>query len=151
MVERIEAVRLIPGSGTPIDDAVVVLNGPVIDCAGPAAGAPPTPDVTPVRVDTVMPGMWDCHGHFMGLRSPDLDMMPQESIGLRSARVAQCVADTLDAGFTSVREVGGLGINLVPALEEGSIKGPSVYSAGIALSVTGRRAALRTYPLRQGQ
>jgi imidazolonepropionase-like amidohydrolase len=147
MVERIEADRLIPGSGAPVENAVVVLNGPVIDYAGPAAGAPPTPDATPVQVNTVMPGLWDCHGHFMGLRSPDLDVMPQETIALRAARVVRCFRDALDAGITSVREVGGLGINLVPALEEGSIAGPSVYSAGIALSVTGGHADLHTYPL----
>jgi imidazolonepropionase-like amidohydrolase len=147
MVQRIEADRLIPGIGAPVEDAVVVMNGGVIDYAGPAADAPSTPDATPVRVNTVMPGLWESHGHFMGLRSPDLDVMPQETIALRSARVVRCFRDALDAGVTSVREVGGLGIYLVPGLEEGSLIGPSVYSAGIALSVTGGHADLHTYPL----
>jgi imidazolonepropionase-like amidohydrolase len=53
-----------------------------------------------------MPGMWDCHGHFMGTRSFDLARLPQEPVALRGARSAADLRAALDAGVTSVREVG---------------------------------------------
>jgi imidazolonepropionase-like amidohydrolase len=43
----------------------------------------------------------------------------------------------LEAGFTSVREVGGYGVYLSTAIEEGTITGPTVYASGSILSQTG--------------
>ncbi|TVR29149.1 MAG: amidohydrolase family protein, partial [Nitriliruptor sp.] len=68
---RIEATRLIPGRGEPIDDGVVLLDGDTIAYAGPRADAPVEATggsgTTPVvKVDTVMPGLWDCHVHLFG-------------------------------------------------------------------------------------
>ncbi len=68
-MHRIEAELLIPGHGGPIRDGVVVLDGSRIGYAGPAGTAPPTPGALATRVATVMPGMWECHGHFLG--APD--------------------------------------------------------------------------------
>jgi len=147
MSQRIEAVQLIPGRGEPIPDAVVVLDGDTISYAGPAAGAPAAEDAEVVRAHTVMPGLWDCHGHFMGLRSADLSLLPQEPIALRAARCVPDLRAALDAGVTSVREMGGLGIHLARAIEEGTVVGPSVYSAGTALSTTGGHGDLHCYPV----
>ncbi len=79
-MDRIEAGLLIPGDGTPVTDGVLLAEGGVITYAGPAAGAPVTlaADVTSTAV--VMPGLWDCHGHFMGARSLDLSRLPQEAV-----------------------------------------------------------------------
>ncbi len=65
-MHRIEAELLLPGRGGPVHDGVVVLDGPVISYAGPAAAAPPTPRAPVTRVTAVMPGMWECHGHLLG-------------------------------------------------------------------------------------
>jgi imidazolonepropionase-like amidohydrolase len=70
-MHRIEAGLLIPGHGGPVRDGVVVLDGPRISYAGPAGAAPPTPGAPVSRVTAVMPGMWDCHGHLMGTRTPE--------------------------------------------------------------------------------
>src|SRR2546421_802135 len=137
MSQRIEATQLIPGRGEPIPDAVVVLDGDAISYAGPAGGAPAADDAEVVRAHTVMPGLWDCHTHFMGLRSPDLALLPQEPIALRAARCVSDLRAALDAGVTSVREVGGLGVSLARAVAEGTVAGPSVYGAGSAISTTG--------------
>src|SRR5918992_324766 len=139
MLQRIEAEQLIPGSGNPIGDAVVIVDDDAgtINYAGPAADAPETPGAETFRTHTVMPGMWDCHGHFMGLRYADLNLLPQEPIALRAVRISADLRAALDAGVTSVRETGGLGIHVVKAIAEGTIEGPSVYPAGTALSTTG--------------
>ncbi|HET6215184.1 MAG TPA: amidohydrolase family protein [Micromonosporaceae bacterium] len=144
---RIEADVLIPGRGQPTENAVVILDGPTIAYAGPAADAPQTPDATVVRTRAVMPGMWECHGHFIGVRSFELGKLPQEPMALRAARAVTDLRAALDAGITSVREVGGLGVYLARGLAEGTLTGPSVYGAGAILSTTGGHGDLHSYPL----
>jgi imidazolonepropionase-like amidohydrolase len=146
-MERIEAELLIPGSGEPVTDGVVVIDGPVISYAGPGRQAPDTPGATVHRTEAVLPGMWDCHGHFLGVRSLDLGQLPLEPIPLRAARCARDLRSALDAGITSVREVGGLGVYLARAVTEGVLDGPAIYAAGSILSTTGGHADLHSYPL----
>ncbi len=146
-MHRIEAELLIPGRGAPVRDGVVLLDGPRIAYAGPAATAPQTPGATVRSAAAVMPGMWDCHGHFLGTRSFDLDRLPLEPEPLRAARCARDLRAALDAGITSVRDVGGLGVHLARAVAEGVLDGPSVYGAGAILSTTGGHGDLHSYPL----
>ena len=87
-----------------------------------------------------MPGMWDCHGHFMGARSFDLNRVTLEPSELRAARCARDLRAALDAGITSVREVGGFGVYLARAVDEGVLDGPAIYAAGAILSTTGATA-----------
>ena len=146
-MERIEADQLIPGRGEPVRDAVVVLDGPTISYAGPAAGAPETPGATVTRAPTVLPGLWDSHVHFLGTRSMDLALMVQSPVAVRAARCTHDLRAALDAGFTSVREVGGLGVFLAKAVDEGLVAGPAIYAAGAILSTTGGHGDLHSYPL----
>jgi imidazolonepropionase-like amidohydrolase len=146
-MERITAGLLIPGSGEPVRDAVVILDDAQISYAGPAASAPDTPGATEHRAATVMPGLWDCHGHFLGARVFDLGRMPLEHVAVRAARAARDLRAALDAGVTSVREVGGLGIYLVQPMSEGVLDGPAIYPAGAILSTTGGHGDLHSFPL----
>ena len=146
-MHRIEADLLIPGQGEPIADAVVVFDGPRLGYAGPAVDAPDTPQAARHRAVAVMPGMWDCHGHFLGTRSFDLGRLPREPLALRAARAAADLRAALDAGITSVREVGGLGVDLARAVSEGTVDGPAIYAAGGVLSITGGHADFHSYPL----
>lgn len=147
MQQRIEADQLIPGRGDPIGDAVVIMSDGQIDYAGPRVTAPATPGAELTRGRTVMPGLWDCHAHLMGLRSVDMNDMMHEPIALRAARGVASLRAALDAGFTSVREVGGLGIHLARAVDEGTIAGPTIHAAGTALSTTGGHGDLHGFPV----
>jgi imidazolonepropionase-like amidohydrolase len=146
-VHRIEAALMIPGRGEPVRDGVVVFDGPVIVYAGAAAGAPATPDAVLTRAVTVMPGLWDCHVHLLGVRSLDLALVAQLPVALRAARTTTDLRAALDAGVTSVRELGGLGVHLARAVDEGVLEGPSIYAAGAVLSTTGGHGDLHAYPL----
>jgi imidazolonepropionase-like amidohydrolase len=146
-MERIVARLLIPGEGEPVPDAVLIADDAAITYAGPAAGAPATPAASVTQAAVVMPGLWDCHGHFMGTRSLDLARLPQEPTPLRAARCARDLVNALDAGITSVREVGGLGVYLARAVSEGTLDGPAIYAAGAILSTTGGHGDLHCYPL----
>jgi imidazolonepropionase-like amidohydrolase len=147
LVERIHADLLIPGRGAPVPDGVVILDGAQISYAGPAGDAPDTPGAQTHRTAAVMPGMWDCHGHFMGMRTLDLTRLPLERVELRAARSARDLRAALDAGVTSVREVGGMGVFLARAVAEGTLDGPAIYGAGAILSTTGGHGDLHSYPL----
>ena len=94
-----------------------------------------------------LPGLWDCHAHFMGLFTPDLAELATNAPALTAMRVAKDAAVALRAGFTSVREVGGLGVWVSRAVAEGTIKGPNVFGAGAVLSPTGGHADLHMYPV----
>ena len=146
-MERINAGLLIPGRGEPVRDATVLIDGGRISYAGPAASAPATPGTAARSAATVLPGLWDCHGHFMGGRALDLARLPQEPTPLRAARSARDLTNALNAGITSVREVGGLGVYLAQAVREGLLDGPSIYAAGAVLSTTGGHGDLHSYPL----
>ena len=88
-MERIEAELLIPGWGEPVSDGVVIIDDTAISYAGPASAAPATPGAVVHRTETVMPGLWDCHGHFLGMLTLDLGRLPLDPVPLRAARCAR--------------------------------------------------------------
>jgi imidazolonepropionase-like amidohydrolase len=144
---RIDAELLIPGRGEPIANGTVVCEGPTIRYAGPAADAPPTAGAEVVTAPVVLPGLWDCHGHFMGARTANIRDAALEPVALRGSRIARDAAAALDAGFTSVREAGGLGVHLARAVSEGTIAGPSIYAPGSILSTTGGHGDVHDLPV----
>ncbi|KAI6895300.1 hypothetical protein KC318_g11325 [Hortaea werneckii] len=70
----------------------------------------------------------------------------QQNMALTGARLAKDAQLLLDAGFTSVREMAGYGIQLAAAIEEGSAVGPTIYSSNSIISPTGGHADLHTMP-----
>ncbi|HXV72139.1 MAG TPA: amidohydrolase family protein [Acidimicrobiia bacterium] len=136
MTVRIEATRLIPGRGNVVDDGVVIIDESTITFAGGSVEAPDTPNAEVVKTDTVMPGMWECHGHFLGIYTANIDEAFTTRPQLAAMRVTKDAKAVLDAGFTSVREMGGLGSFLGRAVDEGAVIGPNVYGSGSMLSMT---------------
>ncbi len=92
---------------------------------------------------TVMPGLIDMHVHIEGeydahsytnrFRLEDAD------VAFRSAVFAK---RTLLAGFTTVRDLGGSGVNIAlrKAINNGTVVGPRIYTAGKAIATTGGHA-----------
>jgi imidazolonepropionase-like amidohydrolase len=93
-----------------------------------------------------MPGLWDCHGHFLGLPTLDLTRWATDPLPLRAARCAHDLRAALDAGVTSVREPGGLGVHLARVVNEGLLEGPAIYGAGAILGTTGGHADVHGLP-----
>jgi|EP00945_MAST-04E_sp_MAST-4E-sp1_P001298 imidazolonepropionase-like amidohydrolase len=150
---RVEADILIPGRGPPINNGVVVMKGNKILYAGPRDQAPALgshSSNTVLKVPCVMPGMWDCHVHFMGLpNNPQGDMMDcfiKTPIEERAARCVIHAQKALDAGFTSVRDVGGMGGYIKTLVNGKEINGPNIYSAFDILSITGGHGDLNQFP-----
>jgi imidazolonepropionase-like amidohydrolase len=137
MTIRIDARRMIPGRGEPVDDATVIIEGRAITYAGPSDEAPHTPSFSAYTTEVVMPGMWEAHAHFWGTASANIEALVTHEPHVGVLRAANDVRTLLEAGFTSVREVGGYGVYLSTAIEEGTITGPTVYASGSILSQTG--------------
>lgn len=145
---RIIADTLIPGRGDPVEGGTVVLEGGMIVYAGTTGGAPSgSEDEVVVEVPAVMPGMWDCHAHYVGITTPNIEALALTNPVTAAARSTADLAKVLDAGVTSVREVGGLGIHLARAVNEGVIHGPNIYAAGAILSATGGHGDIHALPL----
>ncbi|HYF33302.1 MAG TPA: amidohydrolase family protein [Chitinophagaceae bacterium] len=99
--------------------------------------------VIDLRNRTVMPGLIDMHVHMESETNPNRYM---ETFTFNPADYAfQSVVfaeRTLMTGFTTVRDLGGSGVNisLRNAINKGLIKGPRVYTAGKSIATTGGHA-----------
>jgi len=144
---RIDADLLIPGRGEPIYNGTVILERGSIAYAGPKATAPATPGADITLVPVVMPGLWDCHIHFTGLAEPNHETYVTEPPARLAARAVGDLHRTLMGGVTSAREMGGIGIDIQPAIAAGQVSGPTVYGAGKILSTTGGHADIHSVPL----
>jgi imidazolonepropionase-like amidohydrolase len=92
---------------------------------------------------TVMPGLIDMHVHLEGETNKDQALqrftMNKADIAFKSTIYAK---KTLMAGFTTVRDLGGSGVNtsLRNAVNQGLIVGPRIFSAGKSIASTGGHA-----------
>ncbi len=142
---RIDTDNLIIGNGELIKNGSIVFEGNQIIYSGEIENAPNVKILD--NVNTIMPGMWDCHGHYVGMNDLNFQNMIYTSDLVRAIRTSYDAQDTIMAGFTSVREVGGYGLYLKTAINEGTITGPRIYSAGSALSMTGGHGDIHSLPL----
>jgi imidazolonepropionase-like amidohydrolase len=108
--------------------------------AGYMAASSPQDQVINLENRTVLPGLIDCHVHLEA--SPSRASFT-EQFTLNPADIAYRAGanalTTLRAGFTTVRDCGGSGVNtaLRKAVAQGLVPGPRIYSAGVAISSTG--------------
>ena len=141
---RIDADIVIPGRGEPIPNGSVVTSGGTITFVGPSSKAPGEPSAS---YPALMPGMWDCHAHYTGMTELSLEHDMKTNVATKAAIATSDVTATLMAGVTSVREPGGLGIYIRHAVNEGTLVGPNIYSAGRILSTTGGHADVHGFPI----
>ncbi|KAI0602350.1 amidohydrolase [Biscogniauxia sp. FL1348] len=140
----IHAELLIPGDGTPIADAALVIENKAIAWVGAQSQVPSRYTDSPHRrysIPYLMPGLWDCHAHFGG-ESPS-GGAGDDALGVFSnhpisagARLARGCWEALQRGYTSLRDVAGYGCEVARAIDDGTVVGPHVYSAGACLSQT---------------
>ncbi|MBX2947485.1 MAG: amidohydrolase family protein [Cyclobacteriaceae bacterium] len=92
---------------------------------------------------TVMPGLIDLHVHLEGETNKDQALQRFTSnkadVAFRSTVYAK---KTLLAGFTTVRDLGGSGVNtsLRNAINQGLVVGPRIFSVGKSIGTTGGHA-----------
>ncbi len=129
-------------TGRMIQDPAIVIQDGVITAVGPKASTqvPSAAEVVELPGVTLLPGLIDMHTHldadptfggFSGLTVTDTFW---SMIAVPNAKV------TLEAGFTTVRNVGASDWNdvaLKQAIEMGRIEGPRIMPAGYSFGATG--------------
>ncbi|RMY08416.1 hypothetical protein D0868_04819 [Hortaea werneckii] len=143
---------LIPGKGDPIPNGCIIVQDNQILQVGRTDDLSQTTaafsQLSRTHVKVLMPGLWDCHVHLTGMHTVtgSAFISSQQNMALTGARLAKDAQLLLDAGFTTVREMAGYGIQLASAIEEGSAVGPTIYSSNSIISPTGGHADLHTMP-----
>jgi imidazolonepropionase-like amidohydrolase len=128
-------------SGKTQANQVIVIVGDKIVSVGPASEIKPSSTDTLIDLSnaTVLPGLIDAHTHLtfnphFGYETLAISVPREALTGAHNARL------TLDAGFTTVRNVGARGysdVALRDAINAGDVPGPRMLVSGPALSITG--------------
>src|SRR5471030_2046191 len=126
--------------------AVLVAHGK-IEAVGPASAiaAPDGAERIALPGKTLIPGLMDLHSHVLlhpyNETSWD-DQVLKESVEYRTLEAAHHASDTLQAGFTTLRDLGTEGalyadVAVKRAIEDGVIPGPRMFVATRAIVATG--------------
>lgn len=146
MTIAIHHVRLIDGTGDLHDNATLLVRGTKIVAVGPSnevrlpKGA--------VRIDgrglSIIPGLIDCHVHLCLGGEPDVvGALESEQPAYTLLKSVTHAKATIDAGFTTVRDVGSRDhsiFTLKQAIESGVMPGPRIVGAGRAICMIGGHA-----------
>ena len=142
-VSVIRAGRLVDvTNGRVVADQVIVVRGDRIESVGSAdaVSIPAGAKVMDLSSYTVLPGLIDTHTHITG----DPTLPPYFGYGMSIPRMALKGATfahrTLLAGFTTIRDVGGVGysdIAVRDAINDGELPGPRILASGPPLGITG--------------
>lgn len=126
-------------SGKMLDNVVVTIKGDRIAGVTTSGQVPTGANVIELPNATLLPGMIDAHTHLtfdpnFGYQELGISIPKEALVGAKNARI------TLEAGFTTVRNVGARGytdIALRDAINEGMVPGPRMIASGPPLSITG--------------
>jgi len=142
----IHHARLIDGTGAVHDRATLIVHGTKILAAGPSKEVRIPKGA--VRIDgrglSIIPGLIDCHVHLCLGGEPDVvGTLESEQPSYTLLKSASHAKATIDAGFTTVRDVGSRDhsiFTLKQAIESGLMPGPRIIGAGRAICMIGGHA-----------
>ena len=148
----IKAGRLFDGSGeSTLPDRVIVVEGDRIKSVGSFSEIPIPggSEVIDLSRATVLPGLIDAHTH-LGSRADRYDEINKFKDTPNHGAFAAVLnaKKTLEAGFTTVRDVGSrpfLAVDLRDSIDEGFLDGPRVVASGPGISITGGHGDLNKF------
>ena len=131
---------LIDGTGRdPVPGASVVIEGERIKdvLQGPIGSIPQGAAVIDCRHQTLLPGLIDAHVHIGAVDANIMDQQRRYHTSMLVIRSLKVMKETLDQGFTTIREAGGSDPGFREAQRLGYIQGPRLFMSGFPLSQTG--------------
>ena len=151
-ITYVRAGHLFDGTGdTTKNDVVIVIEGERIKRVGAAKeiAVPEGAHVIDLSKATVLPGLIDCHTHLGHRADRYEEIYTFKDTPFQEAFAAVVHAKkTLDAGFTTVRDVGSspfLAVDLRRSIDEGFVPGPRIVASGPLVSITGGHGDLNNY------
>jgi imidazolonepropionase-like amidohydrolase len=147
----IRAAHMIDGkSDTPVDNPVILIQGVKIITVGSKLAIPADATVVDLGNLTLLPGLIDVHTHLLleidgsNVSMQDIAMLKAvatQSTAERALLGAKLGREDLEAGITTVRDVGNSGVNgdvaLRDAINNGWLPGPRIVAATRALAAQG--------------
>jgi imidazolonepropionase-like amidohydrolase len=122
---------------------IIIEGNKILDIVDGFVSGTKTDQVVDLRKQTVMPGLMDMHIHVESETSPTryLDGFTQNDVDVAFGAL-RFAERNLMAGFTSVRDLGGSGVNIAlrKAIQKGYVVGPRIYTAGKSIASTGGHA-----------
>ena len=123
----------------------IIINKDTITAVEKGIVTPRMKDATIIDLKeyTVLPGLIDLHVHIESETNPNKYLEPFQLTDADVAFNSQVFAKTtLMAGFTTVRDVGGRGVNIAlrDAIDKEKVVGPRIFTSGKALASTGGHA-----------
>jgi imidazolonepropionase-like amidohydrolase len=137
-------------SGRYVDNVTLVVQNQRIQSVETGGFQPPAgAQVLDLSADYVLPGLIDCHTH-LGARADRYEEVDKFKDSPFDSAIAGVVnaRKTLEAGFTTVRDVGSLpflAVDLRKNIDAGFIPGPRVVASGPGISITGGHGDLNNY------
>ena len=129
------------------DNWVVLVRGDKIVEVGPAATITAASGAKQIELPglTLLPGLIEAHSHVLlhpYSETPWNDQVARESLSLRVARATNHLRDTLQEGFTTIRDLGTEGagyadVGLKEAIDQGIVPGPRMLVATRAIVASG--------------
>jgi imidazolonepropionase-like amidohydrolase len=141
----IKAARLFDGKADVlVPNGIVIVEGKAIVAIGPGLSIPEGSTVIDLGDATICPGFIDAHTHLTGERTADfnqgfVDGMRRE-VAEKAIRSTVYARRTVEAGFTTVRDVGSddfLDVGLRNCIAKGVVPGPRMLVAVHALGSVG--------------
>ena len=140
-MKALVGATLIDGAGgPPLADAAVLLDGARIVAVGPrgAVSIPPQAEIIDIAGLTLLPGLIDTHDHLADKNYSLLSRWEiEEPASLAHLKTARAIEDSLAAGYTTIRDAGGLDAGFKQAVAEGLLRGPRLLTAVSIISPTG--------------
>jgi len=143
-----------PASGTIARNQIILVKGGKIAEVGPKVAIPAGAEVIDLLNAWVMPGLMDAHTHLtFNMKTLSIEAVYlAESTAMRAFRGLRNAQDVLQAGFTTIRDVGNdanyAAVDLRDAINKGWFTGPTVLTSGKIITPFGGQS--KRIPPEQG-
>lgn len=143
MATLFENGKVIIGNGKVIEKGTVVVDGSLVKFVGPGKKYPSLKKdiVFNISGKTILPGLIDAHVHLCVDGSADpIPSLLRDSIPMLTLKTANHARRTLEAGVTTIRDMGGrdyVDLAVRDGIASGLLQGPRMICSGRVVCMTG--------------